>query len=164
MTAQFIGYARVSTDEQSTDMQVDALRAAGCQRIFVEHASGGTRERPELTKALDYCRRGDVFVVWKLDRAARSLKHLIDIVAELQSNGVALQSLNDKIDTTTAAGALMFHIMGAFAEFERTVIRERTMAGIAAAKARGRIGGRRTGARFEKVDGKLKQKRMEAVL
>ena len=142
MTATLVAYARVSTEEQNLDLQTDALKAAGCTKVFVEHASGGNRERPELAKALAYCRKGDVFVCWKMDRAARSVKHLIEIVEDLKARGVQFRSLNDAIDTTTAGGSLMFHIMAAFAEFERNVIRERTMAGLAAARARGRIGGR----------------------
>jgi len=137
-----IGYARCSTQDQNLDLQTDALRGAGCDKIFTEHASGGDRARVALAKALAYCRAGDVFVVWKLDRAGRSLVHLIEIVNELKTRGIGFKSLNDSIDTTTAAGSLMFHIMGAFAEFERSVIRERTLAGLAAARARGRIGGR----------------------
>lgn len=142
VTATLVAYARVSTEDQNLDLQTDALKAAGCTKIFVEHASGANRERPQLAKALAYCRKGDVFTVWKMDRAARSVKHLIEIVEDLKARGVEFRSLNDNIDTTTAAGNLMFHIMGAFAEFERNVIRERTMAGLAAARARGRIGGR----------------------
>lgn len=137
-----IGYARCSTQDQNVDLQVDALKRAGCEKIFTEHASGGDRDRPQLAAALKWCRKGDVFVVWKLDRAGRSLVHLIEVVNGLKERGVDFRSLNDSIDTTTAAGALMFHIMGAFAEFERSVIRERTLAGLAAARARGRIGGR----------------------
>jgi DNA invertase Pin-like site-specific DNA recombinase len=109
--------------------------------VFTEHGSGGDRARPELAAALRWCRKGDVFVCWKLDRVARSVGHLIEIVEDLKARGVGFRSLNDAIDTTTAAGSLMFHIMGAFAEFERSVIRERTMAGLAAARARGRVGG-----------------------
>ena len=142
MTATLVAYARVSTEDQNLDLQTDALKAAGCTKVFVEHASGGNRERPQLAKALAYCRKGDVFTVWKMDRAARSVKHLIEIVEDLKARGVEFRSLNDAIDTTTAAGTLMFVIFAAFAEFERNVIRERTMAGLAAARARGRIGGR----------------------
>ena len=142
MTATLVAYARVSTEDQNLDLQTDALKAAGCTKVFVEHASGGDRERPQLAKALAFCRKGDVFTVWKMDRAARSVKHLIEIVEDLKARGVEFRSLNDHIDTTTAAGNLMFVIFAAFAEFERNVIRERTMAGLAAARARGRIGGR----------------------
>ena len=139
-----IGYARVSTDDQNADLQIDALRAAGCTRIFVEYASGGDRERPELAKALAYVRKEDgALVVWKLDRLARSLKHLLEIMQDLAGKGVGFSSLSDKwIDTTTASGRLMFQVVGAFAEFERSLMHERTMAGLAAARARGRIGGR----------------------
>lgn len=146
-TGGLVGYARCSTADQNLDLQTDALKAVGCGRIFCEHASGGDRDRPELARALAYCRPGDVFVIWKLDRAARSLPHLIEISDALKGRSVGFRSLNDAIDTTTAAGSLMFHIMGAFAEFERSVIRERTMAGLAAARARGRVGGRPRGPR-----------------
>ena len=140
-----VGYARCSTADQNLDLQIDALTAAGCERIYTEKASGGDRERKQLAAALKFCQKGDVFVIFKLDRAARSLGHLIEIVDDLKDRGVGFKALNDAIDTTTAAGNLMFQIMGAFAEFERSVIRERTMAGLAAARARGRIGGRPKG-------------------
>lgn len=138
-----IGYARVSTAEQNLTLQTDALSAVGCERIFVETASGAQRDRPELQRALDYMRPGDTLVVWKLDRLARSMRQLIDTVELLQSKGMGFRSLTEMIDTTTAGGMLVFHIFGALAEFERAIIRERTKAGLDAARARGRKGGRR---------------------
>lgn len=137
-----IGYARVSTAEQNLTLQTDALEADGCERIFVETASGAQRDRPELVKALDYMRPGDTLVVWKLDRLARSMRQLIDTMELLQSKGMGLRSLSETIDTTTAGGMLVFHVFGALAEFERAMIRERTRAGLEAARARGRKGGR----------------------
>ncbi len=139
-----IGYARVSTLEQSPALQLDALEAAGCKKIFVEKASGAQRDRPELKAALDHAREdvGDVLVVWKLDRLARSLGQLIDTVDQLEKRGVGFRSLTEAIDTTSAGGRLVFHVFGAMAEFERSIIRERTRAGLDAAKARGRTGGR----------------------
>jgi len=137
-----LGYARVSTGEQDFSMQVEALRAAGCDRIFAESACGGTKERPELASALSHSRAGDILVVWRLDRLGRSLPHLIEIVSSLEQAGVGLCSLSEGIDTTTPNGRLIFHIFGALAEFERELIRERTRAGLAAARARGRKGGR----------------------
>jgi DNA invertase Pin-like site-specific DNA recombinase len=137
-----IGYARVSTQDQSPQLQLDALSVASCNRVFVERASGAQRDRPELKAALDYMRRGDTLVVWKLDRLARSLKQLIETVEELEARQIGLRSLTEALDTTTAGGRLVFQIFGALAEFERQVIRERTMAGLAAARARGRKGGR----------------------
>src|SRR5882762_5361393 len=137
-----IGYARVSTQDQSPALQLDALRAAGCDRIFEEKASGAQRDRPELKAALEYMRDGDVLVVWKLDRLARSLGQLIDTVDSLKERGIGFRSLTEQIDTTTPAGKLTFHIFGAMAEFERSIIRERTRAGLDAARARGRTGGR----------------------
>ena len=138
----FIGYARVSTTDQNLDLQTDALTRAGCDKIFVEKASGGDRERPELRAALEWVRKDDVFICWKLDRLARSVVHLIDIVEDLKARQIGFRSLTDPIDTTSAAGNLIFQVMGAVAEFERNIIRERTLAGLAAARARGRIGGR----------------------
>lgn len=137
-----VGYARVSTQDQKTELQMDALRAIGCERIFVEKASGAQRERPELKAALEYVRAGDTIVVWKLDRLARSLKQLIETVDELQRREIGFRSLTESIDTTTPGGRLIFHIFAALAEFERSIIRERTIAGLAAARARGRKGGR----------------------
>ncbi len=137
-----VGYARVSTQDQDLALQLDALQAAGCERVFTEKASGAQRERPQLQAALDYMRPGDTLVVWKLDRLARSLKQLIETVEALGGRGVGLRSLTEAIDTTTSGGRLVFHIFAAMAEFERSIIRERTRAGLDAAKARGRKGGR----------------------
>jgi DNA invertase Pin-like site-specific DNA recombinase len=123
-------------------LQLDALRVAGCERIFEEKASGAQRDRPELKAALEYMRDGDVLVVWKLDRLARWLGQLIDTVDSLKERGIGFRSLTEQIDTTTPAGKLTFHILGAMAEFERSIIRERTRAGLDAARARGRMGGR----------------------
>lgn len=138
-----IGYARVSTADQNLDLQRDALAAAGCSRTFADTASGKLTERPELTKALDYLRAGDTLVVWRLDRLGRSVRHLIDTVNALADRGIGFHSVSEAMDTTTPTGALLFHIFGAIAQFERDLIRERTMAGLAAARARGRLGGRR---------------------
>jgi DNA invertase Pin-like site-specific DNA recombinase len=137
-----IGYARVSTQDQNPELQLDALKQAGCEEVFVEKASGAQRERPELAAALRHARKGDALVVWRLDRLARSLSHLIKTVEDLAKRGVGLRSLTDPVDTTTPQGVLVFHIFGAMAEFERAVIRERTRAGLEAARARGRKGGR----------------------
>lgn len=137
-----VGYARVSTQDQNPDLQLDALKAAGCEKVFVEKASGAQRERPELKAALEYLRAGDALVVWKLDRLARSVKQLIETVEGMEAKGIGFRSLTEAIDTTTAGGKLVFHIFGALAEFERSIIRERTRAGLDAAKARGRLGGR----------------------
>lgn len=137
-----IGYARVSTQDQSPRLQLDALEAAGCGRTFTERASGAQRDRPELGAALDYARGGDTLVVWRLDRLARSLRQLIETVEGMEARGVGLRSLTEAIDTATPGGRLVFQIFGALAEFERQVIRERTAAGLAAARARGRRGGR----------------------
>lgn len=137
-----VGYARVSTLEQDTSLQLDALRADGCEKLFEEKASGAQRDRPQLQAALDYMRAGDTLVVWKLDRLARSMRQLIETVEDLHSREIGFRSLTEAIDTTTAGGKLIFHIFGALAEFERAVIRERTQAGLRAARAKGRIGGR----------------------
>jgi DNA invertase Pin-like site-specific DNA recombinase len=137
-----IGYARVSTPDQTTDPQLDALTAAGCDRIFKEKASGALRDRPELAAALDYLRPGDTLIVAKLDRLGRSLSHLIETLTGLDERGIGFRSLGEGIDTTTSAGRLMMHILGAIAQFERDLIVERTQAGLAAARARGRTGGR----------------------
>lgn len=139
-----IGYARVSTLEQDEALQRDALTAAGCQRIFVDKVSGKLEHRPALDAMLEQLRPGDSVTVWRLDRLGRSLRHLIDTVADLEANGVAFRSLTESIDTSTPGGKLTFHLFGALAEFERDLIRERTMAGLAAARARGRNGGRPT--------------------
>jgi DNA invertase Pin-like site-specific DNA recombinase len=140
-----IGYARVSTQDQDLALQLDALQAAGCGKIYKEKITGSTRERPELQKLLDQLRAGDVVVIWKLDRLARSLKDLVNLVNEIQEKSGALHSLNDQIDTTTPHGKFTFHVFAALAEFERDIIRERTKAGLTAARARGRVGGRPKG-------------------
>ena len=138
-----IGYARVSTTDQTVASQLDALTTAGCTRIFTdEGVSGALRDRPQLTAALDYCREGDTLVVTKLDRAGRSLMNLLDLVTGLADRGIGFRSLGEAIDTTTASGKLLLHVLGAIAEFERALIVDRTKAGLAAAKARGRVGGR----------------------
>lgn len=137
-----VGYARVSTLDQNADLQIDALRAAGCEKLFVEKASGAKPDRPELMAAINFVREGDTLVVWKLDRLARSLKQLIETVELLESRTIGMRSLTEAIDTTTSGGRLIFHIFGALAEFERSIIRERTRAGLDAARARGRKGGR----------------------
>jgi len=137
-----IGYARVSTGEQTLDLQRDALTAAGCDRICTDTASGARAERPGLTGALDHLRAGDTLVVWRLDRLGRSLRHLIETITALEQRGIGFKSLTESIDTTSSGGKLIFHIFGALAEFERELIRERTRAGLTAARARGRTGGR----------------------
>ncbi|GAA3717295.1 recombinase family protein [Terrabacter ginsenosidimutans] len=139
-----VGYARVSTLEQDSALQRDALQAVGCQRIFTDKASGKLEHRPALDAMLDQLRPGDTVVVWRLDRLGRTLHHLIDTVQALDSRGVAFRSLTESIDTCTPGGKLIFHVFGALAEFERDLIRERTVAGLAAARARGRSGGRPT--------------------
>ncbi len=136
-----IGYARVSTDEQTLELQKDALTAADCSRIFSDVASGANTERPGLAEALKFVRSGDILVVWKLDRLGRSLQHLIETIRDLEQRQVSFKSLTENIDTTTSGGKLVFHLFGALAEFERDLIRERTFAGLAAARARGRVGG-----------------------
>lgn len=138
----FIGYSRVSTTDQSLDLQNDELQKAGCEKIFSDTASGAKTERLGLAEALSYAREGDILVVWKLDRLGRSLPHLIETVQKLQERGVGFKSLRECIDTTSTGGKLVFHIFGALAEFERELIRERTKAGLTSARARGRIGGR----------------------
>ena len=137
-----IGYARVSTKDQKLDLQTDDLEKAGCEKIFTDVASGAKSQRPGLEEVLNFVRKGDVIVVWKLDRLGRSLKHLITTVNELSEKEVGFESLEEKLDTTSASGKLLFHIFGALAEFERELIRERTNAGLKAARARGRNGGR----------------------
>lgn len=138
-----IGYARVSTDEQNLAMQLDALQRAGCQQVFCDEGiSGAATERRALNQALTSLAAGDVLVVWKLDRLGRSLAHLIQITTRLEAEGIGFRSLSEAIDTTTASGRLLFHVMGAIAEFERSLISERTRAGMAAAKARGQHLGR----------------------
>ena len=137
-----IGYARVSTNEQTLDLQKDALEKIGCVKIYSDVVSGAKAEREGLAEALDYVREGDTLVVWRLDRLGRSLKHLIETITTLNNKKVGFKSITENIDTTTSGGKLIFHIFGALAEFERDIIRERTNAGLAAARARGRVGGR----------------------
>ncbi|MBU2752407.1 recombinase family protein [Acidithiobacillus thiooxidans] len=138
-----IGYARVSTAEQDTALQTDALQKAGCERIFTDTASGAKTDRPGLAEALAYLREMDVLVVWRLDRLGRSLAHLIETIGALEARGVGFRSLTENIDTTTPGGRLIFHVFGALGQFERDLIRERTRAGLSAAAARGRKGGRK---------------------
>ena len=137
-----IGYARVSTKDQVLDLQIDALEKDGCELIFKETASSAKTDRPELQKLLNHLRKGDIVVVYKLNRLGRSLKHLLDVVAELNQKEVDIRSINDAIDTTTPQGRLFFNISASFAEFERDLIRERTKSGLEAARARGKnVGG-----------------------
>ena len=136
-----IGYARVGTKEQSFDLQLDALQKAGCDKTYREVASGARAERPVLKQLLENLRRGDVLVIWKLDRLGRSLKHLVELINDLREREIGLQSLNDPIDTATAQGRLSFYLFASLAEFERDLIRERTRAGLSSARARGRKGG-----------------------
>jgi DNA invertase Pin-like site-specific DNA recombinase len=140
---QRIGYARVSTDDQNLDMQRDALKAANCSVIYEETASGKGTARPELEQCRKALRPGDTLIVWRLDRLGRSLPDLVQIVAELEQKGIGFESITERIETGSAAGKLVFHVFAALAEFERNLIRERTNAGLAAARARGRAGGRK---------------------
>jgi DNA invertase Pin-like site-specific DNA recombinase len=137
-----IGYARVSTHDQTLNLQQDALTKAGCNKIFTDTASGAKAERIGLEEALNYVRKGDTLVVWRLDRLGRSLPHLIATMTDLEERGIGFKSLTENVDTTTSGGKLIFHIFGALAEFERNLIRERTQAGLTAARARGKKGGR----------------------
>src|SRR5512144_2427695 len=137
-----IGYARVSTIDQTLDLQKDALERAGCSKIFTDTSSGAKTERIGLEEAINYIRQGDTLVVWRLDRLGRSLNHLIETIAGLNNRHIGFKSITESIDTTTSGGKLIFHIFGALAEFERDIIRERTQAGLHAARARGRLGGR----------------------
>ena len=137
-----IGYARVSTLDQNLDLQRDALTQAGCEKIFVDEISGATAARPGLESALEMAREGDVLVVWRLDRLGRSLKHLVELVGELEERNVGFRSIQEAMDTSSSGGKLIFHVFAALAEFERNLIQERTNAGLAAARARGRKGGR----------------------
>lgn len=146
-----VGYARVSTTDQNLDLQRDALQQAVCDRVFEDQASGSRADRPGLAEAIDFARRGDVLVVWKLDRLGRSLPHLIEVVGDLEGRGVGFRSLTESIDTTTSGGKLIFNIFASLADFERALIRERTNAGLKAARARGRIGGRPRAMTDEKV-------------
>jgi len=140
--AHALGYARGSTTDQDARLQHDALTAAGCYRIYTDTASGALQSRPELDKLMDQLRPGDTLVVWRLDRLGRSIRHLIDQLSELQDRGIEFRSLQENIDTSSPGGRLVFHIFASLAEFERDLIRERTNAGLAAARARGRTGGR----------------------
>jgi DNA invertase Pin-like site-specific DNA recombinase len=137
-----IGYARVSTQDQTLSLQLDALSKAGCEKIFTDQISGTKAERPGLAQAMSHLRAGDTLVVWRLDRLGRSLRHLIDTVNGLEQRGIGFKSLQENIDTTSPGGKLIFHIFGSLAEFEREVIKERTQAGLEAARARGKVGGR----------------------
>lgn len=141
---ELLGYARVSSADQNPQLQQDALSVAGCMRVWTDVASGAKSDRPQLAAVMDHLRSGDSLVVWRLDRLGRSLPHLLETVAELEKRGVELKSLQESIDTTTSGGRLIFHIFGAVADFERRLIKERTVAGLLAAKARGRMGGRPT--------------------
>lgn len=155
-----VGYARVSKgDEQTNALQVRALKGAGCRRLFEEAASGGRWDRPELHRLLDQLREGDVVVVWKLDRLSRSLKDVLHIMERIAAAGAGFRSLTEAIDTTTSAGRMMMQMVAAFAEFERAMIRERTSAGLAAARAEGRVGGRR-----KKLDAAKRREIAESVL
>ena len=137
-----IGYARISTHDQTLALQLDALEKVGCEKIFTDTVSGTKAEGKGLTEALSHLRAGDTLVVWRLDRLGRSLRHLIDTITDLADRGVGFKSLTENIDTTTSGGKLVFHIFGALAEFEREIIRERTQAGLASARSRGKVGGR----------------------
>jgi DNA invertase Pin-like site-specific DNA recombinase len=138
-----IGYARVSTQDQSTDLQIDALRDADCEEVFMEKVSGTRADRPKLDECLRMLRKGDKLVVWRLDRLGRSLQHLVATVSDLEERGIGFESLTEKIDTSSAGGKLIFHLFGALAEFESNLNSERTKAGLRAARARGRKGGRK---------------------
>ncbi len=137
-----IGYARVSTTDQSLSPQIDALNEAGCEKLFTDIASGTKTDRPGLNQALEFCRTNDTLMVWKLDRMGRSMSHLIEVIRTLETQQVGFRSLTEQIDTTTPGGRLIFHVFGALAEFERDLIRERVNAGLRSARARGRTGGR----------------------
>jgi len=150
-----IGYARVSTHEQNLDLQRDALKQAGCDKIFVDEVSGATAARPGLEQAMEILREGDVLAVWRLDRLGRSLKHLIELVGEFDERKIGFKSLQESIDTSTSGGKLIFHVFAALAEFEHNLIQERTKAGLVAARARGRKGGRPP---------KLNEKKRKAVI
>lgn len=138
-----LGYVRVSTDDQNTELQADALKRTGCHRVYEDKASGKSTVRPQLEECLADLREGDTLVVWRLDRLGRSLPDLVSIVTELEAKGIGFESLTEKIEMTNASGKLTFHLFAALAEFERNLIRERTKAGLSAARARGRVGGRK---------------------
>jgi DNA invertase Pin-like site-specific DNA recombinase len=146
-----LGYCRVSTADQNQELQVDALTAAGCDRIFTDHASGKLEHRPALDAMLELLRSGDTVVVWRLDRLGRSVKHLLEMVALLESRGVGLKSLHESIDTTTPTGRLTLHLFASIGQFERDLLVERTQAGLVAARSRGRRGGRPTVMTTEKI-------------
>lgn len=146
-----IGYARISTSEQNTALQVKALEKFGCDTIYKDTASGTKTDRPELLKALSYLRESDTLIVWKLDRLGRSIKHLIEIVNDLETRKIGFKSLTENIDTTSSGGKLVFHLFGALAQFERDLIKERTKAGLKAARDQGRIGGRPVSMTDEKL-------------
>lgn len=137
-----VGYARVSTNDQTLDLQIDALKKAGCEKIYTDTASGAKTDRKGLQEALNHLRSGDVLIVWRLDRLGRTLKQLIELINTLNDSGIGFKSQQESIDTTSSGGKLVFHIFGALAEFERELVRERTRAGLDAARARGRNGGR----------------------
>jgi DNA invertase Pin-like site-specific DNA recombinase len=137
-----IGYARVSTTDQTLALQQDALTHAGCEQLYTDTVSGSVTDRPGLSQALSHLRSGDTLVVWRLDRLGRSLPHLIETIRQLHERGIGFRSLQEQLDTTTSGGKLVFHVFGALAEFERDLIRERTQAGLQAARARGRLFGR----------------------
>lgn len=147
-----VGYARVSTVDQDPTLQLDALSAAGCGKIFEDRASGAKADRTGLRAALDYAREGDVLIVWKLDRLGRSLPHLIETVTALEKRRVGFRSITEAIDTTTPGGRLVFHLFGALGQFERDLIQERTRAGLTAAAARGRVGGRKPVVTADKLE------------
>ena len=146
-----IGYVRVSTEDQHLHLQIDALKKAGCEKFFTDEISGAKRERPGLSEALAFARAGDTLVVWRLDRLGRSLKDLITRIENLKQRQVEFRSLTENIDTSSSGGKFMFHVFSALAEFERDLIRERTMAGLTAARARGRLGGRPKAMAAEKI-------------
>src|SRR5258708_14990009 len=148
----FIGYGGVSKQEQHLELQLDKLREKGCSNIFTDKISGAKFEREQLEAALAFLRQGDTLVVWKLDRLGRSLPHLIKVVEDLKKRGIGFISLTENIDTTSPGGKLIFHFMGALAEFERDLIRERTLAGIEAARARGKTGGRKRKLNQQQID------------
>jgi DNA invertase Pin-like site-specific DNA recombinase len=147
-----VGYARVSTDEQNLDLQLDALKLAGCQQLFTDKITGTAKAKEGLSEAIKYLREGDTLVVWKLDRLGRTVKGLVELVEGFQTRGVQFKSITDSIDTSTAAGRFFFHVMAALAEMERELIKERTKAGLTAARARGRMGGRKPKMDISKVE------------
>lgn len=147
-----VGYSRVSTEDQKLDLQLDALKGAGCEKFFADHVSGAAKLKPGLEEALAYLRAGDTLVVWKLDRLGRTVKGLVDLVQTLQEKGIQFRSLTDGIDTSTTAGRFFFHVMAALAQMEKELVHERTMAGLSAARARGRLGGRKPKMDASKLD------------